>query len=569
MNRRGFLAASAGVAVAGTAVVEGCNSSGISNIIGGGGNGGGAQGAYTLTVAHTNSTINGYRLLTRTYNGSTVGPTLDAYPGTILKVRIVNNLPPNPPASVPAGAVRVADAHDMGDLMRRKPLAYRTANTPLDPMNNPHLFNTTNLHVHGIQTVPHLFEPVGTTNPAAMMIAIDPGQTYDYAFPIPADQPPGLYWYHPHHHGSTDVQVAGGMAGLIVVHGAIDQDPEIAAARDIRVVVQSLNLNPSTTDPTLYEYEPVAYVAPPQGYNLGTDFSLYTVNGQGVCWADNNANNYTPLPLPSLQMAPGEVVRLRFLNGTNAMWLPLVLPGFEIHMIAFDGVNFQTPFSVAQNGTTLVTPANMGANTMVFVAPGNRMEMLIKAPAATGSYKLSALATNGVNFMPFPQIDLMNVVVSGAPVTMGIPTALPTPTREYPLITDGEIVNRRTITFSEGPADQLLTGFGFFIDNVLYEEMTVNYSAQIGTCEEWTIVNSGAEAHPFHLHENSFEVTHVNGTPVPIAIWDTFPIPPSTGGGNGSFTLRVRFKGAPGKTVFHCHILPHEDTGMMANLMMV
>ena len=564
MNRRGFLAATAGVAVAGAAVAEGCSSA--TSFLGGAPVGG---GGYTLTIGYTNATIGGKRLRTRTYNGSTVGPTLDVFPGNTLRVKMVNTLPPNPPAVVPAGLVRIADAHDMGDMMRRRPFATRLTATPLDPMNNPHLFNTTNLHVHGIQTLPHLFEPIGTSNPAAMMIAIDPGQTYTYEFPVPIDQPPGLYWYHPHHHGSTDVQVAGGMAGLIVVHGAIDTVPEIAAARDIRVVVQSLNVNPNPSDPTLYEYEPVAYVAPPQGYNLGTDFSMYTVNGQGVCWADNNANVYTPLPLPQLQMAPGEVVRLRFLNGTNGMWLPLVLPGFEIHMIAFDGVNFPAPFSVVQNGTTVVTPANMGANSMVFVSPGNRMEMLIKAPSTPGTSTLSALATNGVNFMPFPQIDLMHINVVGTPVSMGIPTSLPIPTREYPLITDADIVNHRTITFSEGPASSLLTGFGFFIDNRLYDEMAINYTVQNGTCEEWTIVNTGAEAHPFHLHENSFEVTKVNGIPVPIALWDTFPMAPATGGGSSSFTLRVRFKGEPGKTVFHCHILPHEDTGMMQNLMMV
>jgi FtsP/CotA-like multicopper oxidase with cupredoxin domain len=565
MNRRGFLVGSAGVAIAGAAIAEGC-SAGSSFLNPGGGP---VNGGYTLTVGYTNSTIGGKRIRTRTYNGSTVGPTLDVFPGNTLAVKIVNQLPANPPATVPSGAVHIADAHNMSDMMRRRPAALRVSADPLDPMNNPHLFNTTNLHVHGIQTLPHLFDPIGTSNPAAMMIAIDPGETFQYDFPVPADQPPGLYWYHPHHHGSTDVQVSGGMAGLIVVHGAIDTVPEIAAARDIRVVVQSLNLNASPTDPTLYEYEPTAYVAPPQGYNLGTDISLYTVNGQAVCFADNNANTYTPMTLPQTMMQPGEVIRLRLLNGTNGFWLPLVLPGCEIHMIAFDGVNFQAPFQVAQDGTTLVTPANMNDNSMVFTSPGNRMEMLIKAPTTPGTYKLSALATNGVNFMPFPQLDLMNFVVAGTAVNMNIPTTLPTPTREYPLIGDGDILRNRTIVFSEGPADTLLTGFGFFIDNRLYNEEEINYTVQNGTCEEWTIENAGAEAHPFHLHENSFEVTHVNGNPVPVALWDTFVIPPSSGAGNGSFTMRVRFKGEPGKTVFHCHILPHEDTGMMQNLMMV
>lgn len=562
MNRRRFLLGTAGAAVVATAVAEGCSSNSIFSRPGGGGS------SYTLTVGYTDTTIAGHRLHVRTYNGSTVGPTLDAYPGQPLFIDLVNTLPPNPPASVPTQALRVnARGENMMSVMRRQPQAYTTGTAPLDPMNNPHLFNTTNIHVHGVQTIPHLFSPIGTLDASAMMIGVGPGESYHYTFPIPADHPSGLYWYHPHHHGSTDVQVASGMAGLIVMHGPIDDVPEIAAARDVILAVQSLNLNPSPTDATLLEYEPVAYQAPPVGYNLGTDYSLYTVNGQGVCFANNNTNAYTPLSPYQISMRPGEVIRLRILNGTNAVYLPLVIPGCEMHVIAFDGINLLAPFEVAQDGTTLATPANMNGNAFAFLSPANRFEFLIRAPQTPGTYTLSALANNGINFQPYPQLDLAQIVVAGSPTTMNIPTSLPVPTREYPLIPDSEIVARRTITFSEGPDDTLLTGFGFFIDNRLYDETEVNYTVQSGTAEEWTIVNTSTEAHPFHLHENSFEVVGLNGAPVQMGFWDTFAIPPATSG-NGSITIRVRFKGEPGKTVFHCHILPHEDTGMMQNLLM-
>lgn len=562
MNRRHFLIGTAGAAVVATAVAEGCSSNSIFSRPGGGGS------SYTLTVGYTDTTIAGHRLHVRTYNGSTVGPTLDAYPGQPLFIDLVNTLPPNPPASVPTQALRVnARGENMMSVMRRQPQAYTTGTAPLDPMNNPHLFNTTNIHVHGVQTIPHLFSPIGTLDASAMMIGVGPGESYHYTFPIPADHPSGLYWYHPHHHGSTDVQVASGMAGLIVMRGPIDDVPEIAAARDVILAVQSLNLNPSPTDATLLEYEPVAYQAPPVGYNLGTDYSLYTVNGQGVCFANNNTNAYTPLSPYQISMRPGEVIRLRILNGTNAVYLPLVIPGCEMHVIAFDGINLLAPFEVAQDGTTLATPANMNGNAFAFLSPANRFEFLIRAPQTPGTYTLSALANNGINFQPYPQLDLAQIVVAGSPTTMNIPTSLPVPTREYPLIPDSEIVARRTITFSEGPDDTLLTGFGFFIDNRLYDETEVNYTVQSGTAEEWTIVNTSTEAHPFHLHENSFEVVGLNGAPVQMGFWDTFAIPPATSG-NGSITIRVRFKGEPGKTVFHCHILPHEDTGMMQNLLM-
>ena len=564
MNRRRFLIGTAGAAAVATALAEGCASNSIFSKPNGGGS------SYTLTVGYLDTTVAGHRLHVRTYNGSTVGPTLDAYPGQPLSINIVNTLPPNPPASVPKGAFRRVDTQgqSMSSVMRRRqPLAFTTSSAPIDPMNNPHLFNTTNLHVHGIQTIPHLFEPLGTSNPEASMISIEPGQSYQYVFPIPVDHPSGLYWYHPHHHGCTDVQVASGMAGLIVMHGPIDQVPEIAAARDVILAVQSLNLNPSTTDPTLLEYEPIAYQPPPLGYNNFTDYSLFTVNGQGVSFADNNTNVYTPIMPYQIAMRPGEVIRLRVLNGTNALILPLALPGCEMHVIAFDGINFLAPFEIAQDGTTLATPENMNGNSFAFLSPANRFEFLIRAPQTPGTYTLSSLANNGISFQN-PQIDLAQFVVAGTPTTMNIPTSLPMPTREYPLIPDSEIVARRTITFSEGNDATLLTGFGFFIDNRLYDETEVNYTVQSGTAEEWTVVNTSNETHPFHLHENSFEVVGLNGTPVEMGFWDTFALPPATSG-NGSITIRVRFKGQPGKTVFHCHILTHEDTGMMQNLLML
>src|SRR5205807_616394 len=58
--------------------------------------------------------------------------------------------------------------------------------------NVPHMFDSTNLHLHGLDVLPHLFEPLGTGNPLAKMIDIMPGESYDYEFRIPDDQPPGF-----------------------------------------------------------------------------------------------------------------------------------------------------------------------------------------------------------------------------------------------------------------------------------------------------------------------------------------------------------------------------------------
>lgn len=526
-----------------------------------------------LTVGYTETTLAGYRVRLRTYNGSTVGPTLYGTPGQTFSVNVINQLPPNPPASLPQGIVRIAQTNGQNPMRMMgpmKPTGTQLSTVPLDPMNNPHLFNTTNLHVHGVQTIPHIFSPLGTSNPMAMMLAISPGTSFQYNFPIPPDQPSGLYWYHPHHHGATDVQVASGMAGLIVMRGPIDQVPEIASARDIQIAIQTLGFNKSATDPTLYDYEPIAYQLPTAGgYSGGTTLTMFTVNGQPVNLLNNTTNTFSPIMPYQITMSPGEVIRLRILNGSNCFNFPLALPGCEMYVIGFDGINWLAPVLVEQNGTTPITAANQYANTSVFTTSATRVELLIRAPQTPGTFMLSSLANSGITFNNYPQIDLVQVTVTGPPRSMNIPATLPVPTREYPLIADSEIVNKRTITFSEGPTSVLLTGFGFFIDNRLYGETAINYTVKIGTSEEWTILNTSEDPHPFHLHENSFEVVALNGAAVQYGLRDTFLVPAAVGAANGSITIRIRFKGDPGKTVFHCHILPHEDTGMMQNLMMV
>jgi len=529
-----------GAAAAATAAVlstEGCHGAGV--------NGGPGIPAildsYTLTTEYSDHTFNGTTMHLRTYNGQIPGPTLYAAPGQPFNVTVVNNFPPDPPATPGAG---------------------------VDPMNNPHKFNTTNLHVHGVQVVPHIFEPVGTTDPAAMMVAIAPGTSKTYNFTLPADHPPGLYWYHPHHHGSTDVEVSGGMAGLIIVGGNIDQVPEIAAARDIPIAIQSISVNADATNPAIQDLEYLAYQLPTAGgYKPRSKYEYFLVNGQLV-----NLINFiggqgtptftsTPFAPQSISMQPGEVVRLRILNGTTENNMPLVLPGFEVYLIGRDGVNFPVPLLLDQSN-----PANN-----FFLTNAGRFELLVRAPAAAGTYTLSGLAVNDPGVHAWPQFDLVKFVVSGAARTMNIPTTLPTPSREYPLIANGEIVGPRSVVFNAAASTSILPGTAMLVNGVSYDETTVpaQYNnMQTGTAEEWTISNLMPEGHPFHLHTNSFEVISssvggVTTTYNPIQIADTVWIP-----GNGTVVVRVRYKTWKGKDVFHCHKLTHEDQGMMANTML-
>ncbi|HEY2013801.1 MAG TPA: multicopper oxidase domain-containing protein, partial [Bryobacteraceae bacterium] len=171
-------------------------------------------------------TIDGNRVKLRSYNGTVPGPLLRVKPGEASRIRVKNSLP-----------------------------AYDSAKWDGNH-NVPHDLNTTNLHLHGLDIAPHLFAPLGTSDPLAKMIGIPPGESLEYPFQLPRDQPPGLFWYHPHHHGSTAVQAVSGMAGGMIVEGAIDEVPEIKAARDIPLVMQDLGLFPSDSEPDIWTYDP-------------------------------------------------------------------------------------------------------------------------------------------------------------------------------------------------------------------------------------------------------------------------------------------------------------------------
>lgn len=113
------------------------------------------------------------------------------------------------------------------------------------------------------------------------------------------------------------------------------------------------------------------------------------------------------------------------------------------------------------------------------------------------------------------------------------------------------------------PFTELPTGVGFLINNNLFDEFRVDHSSSLGTVEEWTLLNNSTEGHPFHVHVNSFEVVSIGGVAQPPGFFkDVHWVRP-----NEPVVIRMRFKTWIGKTVYHCHILSHEDTGMMQNLL--
>jgi suppressor of ftsI len=533
------------------------------------------NGVLTLECKFIEKTIGGVRCKLRSYNGNVPGELITARPGQTLRIHVKNSLP-------------AVDSKGWDGSH-----------------NVPHMFDSTNLHLHGLDVIPHLFEPVGTSNPLSKMIDIMPGESYDYEFKIPADQPPGLSWYHPHHHGSTAVQAVSGMAGPLITYGDIDDVPEIKAARDVVLAIQDIGLFPSEDDPGLWTYQPTqnamgdtitgkVTVYNPQtgqteptnlqgGFTAG-DYKLryYILNGEPFF---KETHNYAPnqgthpvstqLPVQRFQMAPGEVVRFRMLNACSDNFMPIVAEGHEMHLIARDGVNFEQVMTIPahpikQPPVMTLTP-NTADRGQVAIPPGARAEFLIKAVDIPGIYKIVQLEQRQ-QFLQSDEKIIAEIEVTGPPKRMGLPTKLPTQRRYYPRIKPEEVKRVRNFIFSGvfPPSENPYVGIDFLINNNVYEELSVPHVCKLGSVEEWHIQvlgahHGGTEGHPFHVHVNHFEVISVDNKPVTYApVADTVWVPLKS-----SVVIRMRFKEFIGKSVFHCHILPHEDTGMMSNFLIL
>ena len=153
----------------------------------------------TLRMQYAYKNIGGYRLYVRTYEGTVPGPTLRLKPGDVLRIKLINDMPPN-----------------------RDP-------APIDH-SLPHQFNNTNLHSHGLHV-----SPSGISDNVMRMM--EPGESYDIEIAIPSDHIPGTNWYHPHAHGSADVQIASGAVGALIIEGDFAEVPEIAAAKERLLVL--------------------------------------------------------------------------------------------------------------------------------------------------------------------------------------------------------------------------------------------------------------------------------------------------------------------------------------------
>lgn len=238
---------------------------------------------------------------------------------------------------------------------------------------------------------------------------------------------------------------------------------------------------------------------------------------------------------PTMYIRPFETLRLRLINASNDDFYNIKIPGQKLYIISRDG-------------NTLSEVENKDSEVM---APGDRIEILFQA-GPWGEYNLQS-AKYEQGFFTYPKQDFMKIKVFGLPV---IPKKLPTTLIPYDNFKDAKIDNTRILTFSEGGTTMNPT---YLLDGKEFNPHVVNQVMTLGATEEWKLVNESGEVHPFHIHINPFQVVSINGKSVDRkSLDDTFPVP-----ARGEVTIRTKYKDFNGKYVLHCHILFHEDNGMM------
>ncbi|WP_300345888.1 multicopper oxidase family protein [Nesterenkonia sp.] len=445
-----------------------------------------------LIAAPTRIEVGGREASVQAFNGSLPGPTLHVAPGDTIRVAMHNQL-------------RV----------------------------------WTNLHVHGL----HVSPEGNGDNP---FVSIAPGESFDYEFVLPADHPPGTYWYHPHRHGHVADQVAAGLYGAIIV-----EDPEpVPVTRERVMVVSDLTLDASGN---LAEADRMQQM-------MGREGEVVLVNGQ---------------VRPQVTAAPGERERWRIVNACPSRYLRLQLDGQQVRLLSRDLGRLPVPEEI----------------TEAVIAPGNRIELLVDT--AEGSSALVAAPVNRGGMDAMMGEGMMGGTMRGdnepgndEPIRLltlevsGDPVQTPAPVPEGPALRDlreEPITARHTLDFAMGMAggmggdrtmmggeggDEATTMMTFTINGQEFDPDRTDISVATATVEQWTLTNSSPMDHPIHLHVWPMQIVEDGDRDLSEPRWQDVVNVPAF----GEVQVLIAFDDFPGRTVYHCHILDHEDQGMMGTV---
>ena len=571
----------------------------------------------TLTASYWDTKLSGanpqqqYPVSLRAYaydtNGASYsGPTLVIRGGEQLRIKLVNNLPVNPPF-----------------------LAFRDPTNYIKP-------NTTNLHTHGLHVFPGIYPDKKETEYGDYVVdpnaggVIPQGDKRQYVYNLPKDHPAGPFYYHPQYHGSSAMQVASLMQGAIMVRGPVDELPEMAQAKELIFLFQA----PYFAKDGIENYygvksgslEKFAQVANhPTGHGLAS---------KGSSGGDINAQPVliNGIRQPTIVMESGEVQRWRFINTQVFNYLNLNLDEHVLHQYTSDGWGsslYQAfPDSRQKDGRGVV------------LAAGNRSSVIVKA-GKPGTYMLRTLPVrlsqgNKPIVLPGDVLARLIIVDAKSTAAVSVTTAstastippIPLPVSDYlKPITDEEFASaggkKRSIIFNmlgneiEHQPDSIFSAWntaftraseagsdawesikkntakakqevakitGKPIDGSVYiapnpvpkydyelqPSNTMIQNVALGDVEEWTIFNCNNLSHVFHIHVNPMFITKINGVSIKPYWCDTIALPAGgTSSEPKSITFRMRFTDFAGPYLMHCQMLAHSDLGMIQRVTVV
>jgi FtsP/CotA-like multicopper oxidase with cupredoxin domain len=486
------------------------------------------NGLLTVNLSYNTTTdAKGRTLYCFTTPDGSESPTLYLHPGDKVVVNVKNNVPVGVPASAMQMTTNASDVCGPTTIMDSSSL---------------------NVHYHGANISP------ACHSDNVLQTIINSGESFQYRLQFPLDEPPGLYWYHPHIHGLAEAAVLGGASGAIIVEGLENLQPAVAGLRERVLVIRDQNVagNPTpggnipSWDLTL-NYIPISYSA------------------------------LTPAVPAVIHMQPGEKQLWRVVNAAadSLVDLQVVYDGVPqtLQIVALDGVPIGS-----QDGSR--RGSIVGA-THIFLATANRAEFIVKGPSSKVSKAIFRTLT--VDTGPAGDNDtqriLAKIQLSPTPDNNDIipaASAKPGLQRFEGLATETPTAHRK-LYFSEvisDPSNPLSpTNFYITVDGYTPRLFSASNPPAIvttqGSVEDWTVENRTAENHEFHIHQIHFLLLAIDGKPVPPEqqqFLDTIQVPYWSGKGPyPSVTVRLDFRGADiGDFVYHCHILGHEDNGMMA-----
>jgi len=479
-----------------------------------------------LTMRHSVDTggFNHYCLNHQTDKGDVESPTLRLNQGDHLVLDVKDRIE------------SADDSAGMGMDMSGLPVCGDTGTPTL---------SSTNMHFHGLNVPPICHQDDVLTT------LLQPGKpAFEFNMQIPKNEPPGLYWYHPHVHGFTEFQVNGGAAGALIVEGMEKLRPQVAGLTQRVFVIRQQYLVPWVPGP----------------YQL-------TINYQVAA--------FPTFPDPIIEMKPNEKQFWRVANATIQDFMPLQVQfngkPQKLQLIALDGY----PLAKPRFEDTILLP------------PAGRAEFIVQAPPQNNEAIFISLAySTGPTGNPDLQQELAKIEVSKdadeTPATTQ-ETQKTKPAEPAPRTSMGSIkfaglskqkpTALRKLYFSEefggtnGPIQFYVT-----VDGQKQKVFEANekpvITTHVGAVEDWIVENRALETHAFHIHQIHFLLTEVDGKPVKDQnLRDTIEIPFWEGPGHPypSVKLRMDFRDPTiaGTFVFHCHILLHEDLGMMHKILVL